>query len=103
MGKELKRLARISSFLGSWPLLSASASMVFAETPETKAMVKLAPVMGESLPVRISGRASAARWFVHLSDSIRLAATSPSATKNRMRAKRPEELDPYFCYDGEIH
>ena len=61
--------------------------MEFAETPEKKAMEKLAPVIGDSLPIFISGLASAASLFVQFRLSIQLAMTSPMEIKKVIRIR----------------
>ena len=55
--------------------------MVLAETPEKKATEKLAPVILERLPRRISGRARLASFSVQLRLSIKLAINNPMLIK----------------------
>jgi len=55
--------------------------MELAETPEKKATEKLAPVIGDSLPIFIRGRASAASLCVQFRLSMQFAMISPMEIK----------------------
>jgi len=55
--------------------------MVFAVTPEKKAMEKLAPVISDKWALRIRGEAILAILWVQFRDSIRLPTIRPSEIK----------------------
>ena len=61
--------------------------MVLAAIPEKKAMEKEAPVVAESLPNLIRGRARAATLLVQFSASIKLAMSRPMERKQSRRMR----------------
>lgn len=80
MGRLLKRLARMSSLPSSFPWSYPSANMALADTPEKKAMEKLAPVISERCPKRMRGKESLAMPWVQFKDSMKLATNRPRET-----------------------
>lgn len=67
--------------------------MVFAATPEKKAMEKLAPVTDDKRPIRVKGAATVATLWVQLRASIKLPTITPKETKSISRSKGQNKPD----------
>jgi hypothetical protein len=86
MGRELNRLAMMSSCFVSDFCSYPSASIVLAATPEKNAIENEAPVSEERWPNLIRGLAKTDIFRVQFSASIKFATSNPMEIKKSKRA-----------------